>query len=194
MNTPAHLIIGAAAFARPERTKVNIAALLGALIPDASLYFMIFWNRFVQGMSFEQIFGTEYFSGFWQQVFAIDNSIPLWILALIVGLSLRAPVLYVLAGAALLHLFLDLPLHHDDGRMHFWPFSSWIFESPLSYWDRNHFGWIIGPLEGVLALFLLVLLWRRFEGVFARALILLAGLSECVPAIVFPVVFGNPGT
>ena len=78
MNTPAHLIIGAAVFAKPERYRLNIAALIGALVPDASLYFMVFWNRNVRGMSFEQIFGTEYFSDFWQQVFAIDNSIPLW--------------------------------------------------------------------------------------------------------------------
>ena len=78
--------------------------------------------------------------------------------------------------------------------MHFWPFSDWIYVSPLSYWDPRHYGWLIGPLEGLLCLGLLYLLWQRFSGTFARALILLGGLLECVPAIVFPVVFGSPGT
>ena len=135
MNTPAHLIIGAAAFAKPDKRAINVAAILGALIPDFSLYFMVFWNRNIRGMSFEQIFDVEYFSTYWQAVFAVDNSIPLWFLVLLVGLLARRRVVMVLAAAALLHIALDLPLHHDDGRAHFWPFSDWIFQSPISYLD-----------------------------------------------------------
>ena len=74
MNTPAHLIIGAAMFARPHAWAVNVAAVTGSLLPDASLYFMFFWNRFVRGIDPEVIFRDLYYSDFWQQVFAIDNS------------------------------------------------------------------------------------------------------------------------
>ena len=193
MNTPAHLIIGAAAFARPQRPGITTAALLGALLPDLSLYIMVFWNRNIRGMSFEQIFGREYFSDYWQDVFALDNSIPLWGAALLISVALRSPVLIALAGAGLIHLMLDFPLHHDDGRAHFWPFTRWIFESPVSYWDPSHYGGIIGPLEGVFCLGLLVVLWRRFHGTIARVLVVLAGLLECVPALVFPILFGGPG-
>ena len=193
MNTPAHLIIGAAAFAKPDARAINIAAILGALIPDFSLYFMVFWNRNVRGMSFDQIFDVAYFSTYWQAIFAVDNSIPLWFLVLVIGLVARWRVMMVLAAAALLHIALDLPLHHDDGRAHFWPFSDWIFESPISYWDGRHYGWIVGPLEGLLCLGLLVLLWRRFSGWFARVLIMLGGAMECVPAILFPLMFSGPG-
>ena len=192
MNTPAHLILAAAVFAKPDKPGRNMAALLGALIPDFSLYFMVFWNRNIHGMSAEQIFGTEYFSSYWQQVFAIDNSIPLWLLLLGVALLLRWQVIAILAGAALLHILLDFPLHHDDGRAHFWPFSDWIFASPFSYWDSAHYGGIIGPLEGVICLGLLVILWRRFSGWPAQVLIMLAGVMECVPAVLFPILFSAP--
>jgi len=191
MNTPAHLIIGAAIYAKPDAPKVTSAALIGALLPDFSLYFMVFWNSQIRGMSFDEIFGEQYFSPYWQSVFAIDNSIPLWILAFCIGLAMRLPILLAFTGAGLAHLLLDFPLHHDDGRAHFWPFSDWKFESPVSYWDPNHFGMIVGPLEGLLCLGLLIVLWRRFSGLFARGVILAAGLLECVPAILFPVLFSG---
>jgi len=151
MNTPAHLIIGAVAFTKPDAARVNCAALIGALLPDFSLYFMVFWNRFVQGMSFDEIFSVQYFSPYWQAIFAFDNSIPIWTLALGIGLALKAPTVIALSGAGLLHLLLDFPLHHDDGRAHFWPFSDWIFESPVSYWDPSHFG--LGTIDSAVAAF-----------------------------------------
>jgi len=191
MNTPAHLIIGVAVFARPDAHRINLAALIGALLPDFSLYFMVVWSRFVRGTSFDEIFAEQYFSPYWQGVFTIDNSIPLWSAGFAIGLVLRWPVLIVFAGAGVLHLLLDFPLHHDDGRAHFWPFSDWIFESPVSYWDPGHFGGIVGPVEGLLCLGLLVILWRRFEGMFAKVVILAAGLLECVPAILFPILFSQ---
>ncbi len=189
MNTPAHLIFGAAVFARPDATRINIAAFVGALVPDFSLYFMVFWNSRVRGMSFDEIFGEQYFSPYWQSVFAVDNSVPLWSAGLIVALLIRSPVMIAFAGSGLMHLLLDFPLHHDDGRAHFWPFSDWIFESPVSYWDKHHFGHIVGPIEGVICIGLLILLWRRFEGYFAKGLILFAALLESVPAILFPLIF-----
>jgi len=189
VNTPAHLIIAAAAFAKPDQPRVNAAAILGAFVPDLSLYGMVIWNRFVQGMSFEQIFGREYFSDFWQQVFAIDNSLPVWLLVLGVGFILSNRVVFVFAAAAALHIALDLPLHHDDGRAHFWPFSDWIYESPISYWDPNHFGWLVGPLEALLCFGLLIILWKRFQNTIARAAIALAGFVEVAPAFLFPLLF-----
>jgi len=191
MNTPAHLIFGLAAFSKPDpdARAVNIMACLGALTPDLSLYFMVFWNRFVRGMSFDEIFGEQYFNSYWQGVFAIDNSIPLWITLLAVSCLFRWSAVIAFAGAGLLHLILDFPLHHDDGRSHFWPFTDWIYASPVSYWDPHHFGGIVGPVEGAISLILLVILWRRFSGLAARVGIVALGLMECVPALLFPILF-----
>lgn len=164
---------------------VTAAAVVGSLLPDFSLYFMFFWNRWVRGMSERQIFGTEYFSDYWQRVFSIDNSIPLWGAVLAVGLAARAPVIAVFAAAGLMHLVLDLALHHDDGRAHFWPISEWKFESPVSYWDPRHYGDIVGPVEIGICAVMLIALWRRFPSVVARVLILLVGLLEILPGLLF---------
>jgi len=95
MNTPAHLIFGAALFARPDAWKINVAAIIGAFLPDFSLYFMVFWNRFINQIPFEIIFRDLYYSDFWQTIFAIDNSFFVW------GLStLRSIFLYIMMMAA----------------------------------------------------------------------------------------------
>lgn len=189
MNTPAHLIFGAAAFARPGDRRVNVAALAGALLPDLSLYLMASWSLFVLRLPPETVFGELYFSDRWQAVFAVDNSIPLWSLVLGVGLVLRNRVVVAFAGAGLLHLALDFPLHHDDARRHFWPVSDWVFQSPLSYWDSRFHGNIVGPLEIAACLALCGVLWRRFREWPARALILIAAGAEAMPGLLFMLMF-----
>lgn len=170
MNTPAHLIFGAGAFARPGARWVTAAALLGGLLPDLSLYILGSWALYIQQIPPQTVFNELYFSPSWQRIFAIDNSIPLWGAICGLGLALRRPALVALGGAALLHVLLDLPLHHDDGRPHFWPFSDWVFESPISYWDSAQFAWIVAPIEGLACVALVVLLWRRFESWLLRLL------------------------
>jgi hypothetical protein len=101
----------------------------------------------------------------------------------------RSQVFIALCGAGLLHLFFDLALHHNDGRAHFWPISSWIFESPLSYWDPRHYGNVVGPLEVAASLACCVVLWRRFAGKWMRGFIVLLGLAEAAPGIIFAVIF-----
>ena len=191
MNTPAHLIIGVTAFGRAGRPGLTLMALAGSLLPDASLYFMVFWNRWVRNMSAEQIFGREYYSDFWQGIFAIDNSMPLWGAGLAMAMILGRHLIVAFFGAGLLHLMLDFGLHHDDGRAHFWPFSDWIFASPVSYWDSNHYGGVVGPAEALLCVALLVILWRRHVHLVPRALLVGAGLMEAVPAFLFPILFSG---
>ncbi len=189
MNTPAHLIFGAFAFSRPDSAKITVAAIVGALIPDFSLYFLVAWSRFVQGISFDAIFDTLYFSPKWQQIFAIDNSFFVWILVLTIGILLKKPWVWALAGAAILHLILDFPLHHDDARMHFWPLTTWVFESPVSYWDGNHYGNIVGPIEIGAALVCTTILLRRFVHPGPRVLFATLATLEAAPMVIFYLMF-----
>lgn len=78
MNTPAHLLIGAAAFARPARGAVLWAAVLGSVLPDLSLYVMAGVSLHLLGIPPQVVFDELYFSPAWQTVFAIDNSFILW--------------------------------------------------------------------------------------------------------------------
>ena len=182
MNTPAHLILGAAAFARPNAAAVTAAALAGSLLPDVSLYAMAAFALFVQDIPPSIVFGQLYFSDRWQQVFAIDNSFFAWLLVLLTGYWLRRDWLTVMGAAAILHLLTDFPLHHDDGRQHFWPFSDWVFVSPVSYWDPAHYGHYVAVLEISLCAALCVVLFRRFKGIAARGLICAAAAMEMLPA------------
>ena len=176
MNTPAHLIIGLAAFGKPGAPRVTAAALVGALIPDLSLY-LLAGGALGLGIPAERVFGELYFSDAWQTVFAIDNSVFVWGAVLALGLWAGRTWILALAGAGLLHLALDFPLHAGDGRAHFWPLSRWVFDSPVSYWDVRHHAGVIGPLEIALSLGLAVWLAMRFTGWKMRA-----GLAVLVAA------------
>ena len=189
MNTPAHLIFGVAAFGRPDSPRVTVAALAGALTPDLSLYLLAGWALVVQGLPPQTVFGTLYYSDAWQAIFRVDNSIPLWALALAAGAWARSPVAVAFAGAGLLHLVCDFPLHHDDARAHFWPLGDWVFVSPVSYWDPAHHGRVAGTIEALVSLALAVWLWRRFRSLAMRALIGLLAVAELLPAILFALVF-----
>ena len=197
MNTPAHLIVAAAAFAHPERergdgaAKVTFAALFGAILPDLSLYLLFAWARFVQGRSPQQIFNIDYFSDAWQAVFAVDNSIPLWVLVLALAIALRSAIGVAFAGSGLLHLVTDFLLHNDDARRHLWPLSDWVFVSPVSYWDPAHYGHIAGPVEALMCFVLLAMLWQRFSGWVARGALLIAGALELLPAGAFAIMFAG---
>jgi hypothetical protein len=191
MNTPAHLIFGAAAFARPGAGAVTAAALVGALVPDLSLYLMTAWARWMDGIPARVIFDRLYFSDSWQAVFAVDNSIPLWMLVLVAGLAARQAVVIAFAGSGLLHLVFDLVLHHDDARRMFWPLTDWVFRSPFSYWDSQHYGQMIGPLEIAACAGLSVVLWRRFRSPAARVLVAAGLAAETAPGLVFWMMFRN---
>lgn len=163
MNTPAHLIFGTAAFARPDIPRSALAALAGSLAPDVSLYLLSAVSIWGLGLPPETVFRELYYSDTWQSVFAVDNSFVLWGGALVVALWVRSVPATVFTGAALLHLAFDFPLHTHDARMHFWPLSDWRFESPVSYWDGRAHARIVEAIVMCLVLGLVVLIWRRFK-------------------------------
>ncbi|SFI13186.1 cobalamin biosynthesis protein CobQ [Albimonas pacifica] len=194
MNTPAHLIFAAAAFARPvppgpgaaAARRRNLAALAGGIAPDLGLFALFAWARWVQGHDLPTIFGQDYGSPLWQGMFRVDNSIVLWGALALAALALRRPTPAVFAGAALLHLAFDLPLHHSDARPHFWPVTDWVFRSPLSYWNPARHGHEVALAEGALCLLLAVVLWRRFRGAWTHAAILILLAVEAAPTVVWP--------
>lgn len=168
MNTPAHLLLGAAAFARPARGRILWAAVLGSLLPDLSLYVLAGVSLFLLGIPAHVVFDQLYFSAAWQTVFAIDNSFILWVAALTVGVWQGWKVLTVAASAGLLHLIMDFWLHAGDGRPQFWPISDWVFHSPVSYWDSAHHALWVAPISLVVCAGAYLVLWRRGLAVSAK--------------------------
>ena len=190
MNTPAHVLLSVAAAGKPASKGRNAALIAGALFPDMMMFVMVAWERWINGLSLELIFREAYFSDFWQEIFAINNSAPVFALLLVMGLALRIEWLWAFGLAALLHAMCDLPLHYDDGHPHFWPFTDWIFASPVSYWDPRHHGVAAGWAEAGLSVVLAVILLRRFKSVLARAAIIVGLMIELVFSVGGHLIYG----
>ena len=88
----------------------------------------------------------------------------------------------IFALAAIVHVATDMPLHVDDGHPAFWPFSGWVFQSGISYWDPRFLGTYVSFAEIVLAVILIALLWARFKSAIVRGVLGLAAISYAVVA------------
>ena len=178
MNTPAHLVLGAAVMARPCTRPLIWVAMLGGLLPDLSLYLLAGVSLTILQIPPARVFNELYFSDLWQGIFAVDNSFIIWgaLLGLAIWTQRRWAV--VLCSAALLHLALDFPLHHDDGRPHFWPLSDWVFESPVSYWDRQHGAGWVAPIEAAAVVIAAISIWMRRPGVVLSVIFAVLVLAE----------------
>ncbi len=185
MNTPSHVIFALAAFGRRGAPGRNAAAVAGGLAPDLSLYLLAGWAMGVRGATPGEVFGTLYPSDTWQAVFAVDNSFVIWGVVALAAWAADRRLALVFAAAALLHLALDFPVHHDDARRHFWPLTDWVFVSPVSYWDTAHHGGIAGRVELAAALVCLAVLWRRHADRLGRRAVVAGGLTLLAPDLLF---------
>ena len=183
MNTPSHMLIGAAVCTRPLAPATLIAALAGGLAPDLPMFAMVLWATRVVGVPEHEVFSTLFFSETWQSVFAIDHSFFIWGGLLGLAVWCRQIILRAFAGAGLLHALADFLTHHDDARRQFWPVSDWVFRSPVSYWDARFYGDIFGVFEVALVLTLTALLCARLSRWRERALVLAVAAPMVVPIL-----------
>lgn len=170
--TQTHILIGAAAFARPGRKAIGIAAIAGSVLPDLDVWMMFAVER-LRGLSSCEIFHFRYWEPPWTQLQAIMSSLPLWIGAFVLALIAMSATsgtwrqrflcTAVFAAATVLHLSIDFTLHHDDARAQFQPITDWVFRSPVSYWDPAHFGRFVMPMEMALGIFLAGMIALRFR-------------------------------
>jgi hypothetical protein len=119
------------------------------------------YQRFLLATPERVIWAVSYYQPNWQSFFDLFNSLPLIGLGALAAWRLGAHGWLALFASMALHCFADLPLHHDDGHAHFYPISSWRFESPVSYWDSRHYGSIVAVLEAALVIAGTVVLVRR---------------------------------
>lgn len=213
MNTQTHVIMGALLMGRPV-PRLAWAGAAGGMLPDIPMYVAIAGSR-AQGHSLGTIFDEFYWRESWQIANAIGHNIPLWAgLSVIAAIAMgrlggsvtslagrlasayrkatNTALLFAISFSALIHSLIDLAVHRNDGHMHFWPFSQWRFESPVSYWDPAHYGVQFTVFEAVLGLLLAALLFRRYANKGLRIAIALAMLAYlAVPVFFF---FNHHGT
>jgi membrane-bound metal-dependent hydrolase YbcI (DUF457 family) len=181
MNTPSHMLIGAAVFARPLVPATLVAALSGGFAPDLSMFAMVLWSTRVTGVPEHEVFDRLFFSETWQSVFAIDHSFFVWGGLLGLAVRCRQIILRAFAGAGLLHALADFLTHHDDARRQFWPVSDWVFRSPVSYWDPRFYGSIFGMFEVALVATLTAFLCWRLRRWRERLLVLAVAAPVLLP-------------
>lgn len=190
MNTVTHVVLGAALFTRPAQRRRNVAALAGGFLPDLYIFAVWGWTK-LNGIAEADLWRRIYFQEPVQTLSAISNSMPLWALLLVFGMAFRLPWLAVLAGAALLHVTLDFPVHASDPHPHFWPLTDWRWHSPISYWEADKYaGWVLA-VEVLIVLICAFILWRRFSAVWVRILVSLTVLGLAAPILYFSVMLGG---
>lgn len=203
MLTPTHVLIGAAAFARPGARARNLGAVVGGFAPDLPIYVLWAWAK-LAGIPEAAVWRDYYFRADWHRAADIGHALPVHLALLALGLVLArtrpgrdrpdgiAAFLVAFAGAALLHVAGDAPVHVDDAHAHFWPFSDWRFRSPLSYWDPRHGGDVFRWIEAALGLVLAAIMWRRFRSAPVRAVLALAILLYVAVPLYFSLVPHQP--
>lgn len=171
MNTPAHAVLNLWILGRKERPETALPIVIGSVLPDVPMVLFYAWAKLIAGQPEGEIWSRAYFE--WQGRWTIDllHSLPLTLAALFLAWRFGLPRLTALFAGMVLHIPGDFFLHHDDAHRHFFPFSDWRFESPVSYWDPRHYGRIVGPLELAAVVAGCVVLFRHYESRAARTVI-----------------------
>jgi hypothetical protein len=144
--------------------------LWASIIPDVPLLVLTLWYFIFEGMNF----GPRYDDLFYENaVWVVSHNLfhaPFTVLALglagalLAGRSARGlgrrrrmvgRFLLSCSFATGLHSIVDIFTHHDDGPLLLFPFEwSLRFSSPISYWDPEYYGRILGPIDLGLTLLL----------------------------------------
>ncbi len=183
MNTPSHMLVGAAIFARPMVPTVLLAALLGGLAPDIPMFVVVAWSSQILGIPEHEVFGQLYFSEAWQSIFAIDHGFFVWGSLFGCAVWRGSILLRAFAGSGGLHAFADFLTHNDDARRQFWPLTDWVFRSPISYWDTRYYGDIFALFEFGLVLVLTCFLLWRLRRPLERILVLAVAATFILPVL-----------
>ncbi|MDA1191255.1 MAG: hypothetical protein O3A46_06165 [Candidatus Poribacteria bacterium] len=163
MNTPSHIIVNLVALGRKDAPERHVPLALGAVTPDAAMFVFYIVEKFVRQFPDGVIWSERYYAEGWQSTFDLFNSIPLVGFGLLIAVALKRDWWKWFTLSMGTHTLFDLPLHHDDAHRHFYPFFDWRFESPVSYWDPNHYGQVVALMEAAATLGCSVVLWRRLR-------------------------------
>lgn len=163
MHTQAHALLSYIAI-KTSTSKEKWALVLGSILPDTSIVFMYITYKFFYGLSDQKIWSEIYFTDhFFQSLKNTLHSFPVLITLLLLAWIFQKRPMKVFALSAFLHALLDFPLHVDDGHMHFYPLSNWIYQSPVSYWDPKHYGLYFFTLELLFFASVTFYIWKSLS-------------------------------
>lgn len=169
MVTQSHVVLNIALLSKQDKPVLHFYAFIGAVLPDLPMFVFFAVETFILKTSQRELWSSRYFMEAWQTFFDLFNAVPLILIVLGMGYYLlHSERIVVLAWSMLLHCGFDLVTHHDDGHHHFFPLSDFVFESPISYWDRDHYAGIVAPIERLVMLAASVYLFPKLKTRLAR--------------------------
>ena len=184
MNTPSHSILNLAILGHAPRMALTWPILIGSWLPDAALFVFYGWAK-LAGIPETTIWNEVYYTPFWQDVFALGNSIPLALLGWSLATWQKWPWVAALCLSMLLHHAEDLPFHNEDAHRHFWPLTDFRFISPISYWDPEHFGAYVALAELLLVFLASLILVSRVRSRFGQGLLVFTNVVYAIGYIGF---------
>ncbi len=176
MNTPSHTILNLAVLINHPSPSATVPIVLGAVVPDLPMFAFYLWSKGVRQLPERQIWSETYYHPFWQTWIDLFHSIPLAGIGILVSYTCGYIPGVLMFGSVCMHSLLDLPVHHDDAHRHFFPFHSFRFISPISYWDPRHYGHIVAAVEILLVLFATIYLFPVIHAWIGLALLVSVNL------------------
>jgi hypothetical protein len=161
MITPHHLIYNSAIGQKffPGIPTWVIAS--GALFPDIWVWVYYIWHHLIQGVPDSGLWGDLYFKSRWNGLFCLVHSFWLLPLCILLAAGIKNRLAVAFFASALFHAACDFLVHHDDSYRHFYPFSDWRFESPVSYWDPSHHGMAMSVATSAVSILCLFYLQKQ---------------------------------
>ena len=164
MNTPGHAVINLLFLGKRERGSLFAPVVFGAVLPDLPMFVFYAYEKSWLKTPERAIWAESYHDLGWQAFFDVFNSLPLLANGVLVARRLAHPHATVLFLSMMLHAVCDLALHREDAHRHFFPFSDWRFQSPVSYWDPRYYGGIVTTIEMVVVVVGVVVLFKQYSG------------------------------
>lgn len=185
MKTPSHWILNLVFLGQAVSPAAKTAITLGAILPDVPIFVFYAISKYIHCLPESTIWNQAYYAPFWQNTVALLHSLPLAGLGLAgcAACQWQPGVMFCLSLIA--HSLLDLPVHHDDAHRHFFPLSDYRWISPISYWDRAHYGSIVALVELLLVLAATPLVLSLLDGWVTKGTVLAVDLIYIVGYIRF---------
>ena len=160
MITTSHAVLNCALLGRKEKPIPYWPIIAGAVLPDIPMFLYFgFYLLNHSHIRVTPVYMNEYhFRQLW-----VDwgHSIPLALTGALLCFILKSQNGLSFFLSMALHSLEDLPVHSDYSHRHFLPLSDFRYFSPISDWNLQHHAGIVAPVEWLLVLVSVAVLWRR---------------------------------
>jgi hypothetical protein len=157
MLTTSHALFTYAAVPAGDSAALPV---IGSVLPDLPFIFAT-PLYLLRGTALRGAVGAAVASGLSGRLARVAHSLLVAASAAVLAILLCPPLLPLVWGW-IGHNVVDFFTHHAEAHAHFYPLSEWRFQSPVSYYERDHHARVYMAAEALVAA-ALVASWLRHE-------------------------------